>query len=330
LEAAMMLGRRGYPVVLAEAGEDVGGRVALEARLPGLAAWIRVIDYRRSQLARLSNVEVGVGSRLDAAEAASYGFDHIAVATGARWRGDGVGRWHTRPLDLGPAVQVLTPDDLLRGTLPDGERVLVFDDDHYFMGGALCEVLRNAGREVTLVTPESLASAWTTNTMEQGRIQGRLLGLGVDVVVSRALVRAGNGSAVTACVFTEAEREHACDAVVLVTGRRPTTPCPRSAARWCSWLRRGLSPPESGTVPDSQPGDHVRGDQRDRALLELGIRVEDADRVEAGVQPPADLGDDLVRRAGQREVLQPLVRHALGHGLLAAPLDQGGQLVRDP
>jgi dimethylamine/trimethylamine dehydrogenase len=221
LEAAMMLGRRGYAVVLAEAGDDVGGRVAVEARLPGLAAWVRVVDYRRSQLARLPNVEVGVGSSLDAAEAASYGFDHIAVATGARWRGDGVGRWHTRSLDLGPGVQVLTPDDLLRGALPDGERVLVFDDDHYFMGGALCEVLRNAGREVTLVTPESLASAWTTNTMEQGRIQGRLLGLGVDVVVSRALVRAGNGSAVTACVFTDQEREHPCDAVVLVTGRLP-------------------------------------------------------------------------------------------------------------
>ena len=65
---------------------------------------------------------------------------------------------------------MLTPDDLLRGSLPDGDRVLVYDDDHYFMGGALCEVLRMAGREVTLVTPEPLASAWTTNTMEQGRI----------------------------------------------------------------------------------------------------------------------------------------------------------------
>jgi dimethylamine/trimethylamine dehydrogenase len=118
-------------------------------------------------------------------------------------------------------VQVLTPDDVLRGTLPDGDRVLVYDDDHYFMGGALCEVLRNAGRQVTLVTPESLASAWTTNTMEQGRIQGRLLEMGVEVVVSRALARAGNGSATTACVFTEAEREHPCDAVVLVTGRLP-------------------------------------------------------------------------------------------------------------
>jgi dimethylamine/trimethylamine dehydrogenase len=221
LEAAMMLGRRGYDVVLAEAGADIGGRVPLEARLPGLAAWIRVVDYRRSQLARLPNVEVGVSSRLDAAEAASYGFDHIALATGARWRDDGVGRWHTRPIDLAPGVQVLTPDDLLRGSLPDGERVLVYDDDHYFMGGALAEVLRAAGRAVTLVTPESLASAWTVNTMEQGRIQGRLLGLGVEVVVSRALARAGGGRAVTSCVFTDAEREHECDAVVLVTGRLP-------------------------------------------------------------------------------------------------------------
>jgi dimethylamine/trimethylamine dehydrogenase len=221
LEAAVMLGRRGYDVVLAEAADDIGGRVALEARLPGLAPWIRVADYRRSQLARLPNVEVGVGSRLDAAEAVSYGFDHIVLATGARWRGDGVGRWHTRPIELGSGVRVLTPDDLLRGTLPDGERVLVYDDDHYFMGGALAEVLRAAGREVTLVTPEPLVSAWTTNTMEQGRIQGRLLGLGVEVVVSRALVRAGDGRAATACVFTGAGREHECDAVVLVTGRLP-------------------------------------------------------------------------------------------------------------
>jgi dimethylamine/trimethylamine dehydrogenase len=221
LEAAMMLGRRGYEVVLAEADEDVGGRVAVEARLPGLAPWIRVVDYRRAQLAKLPNVEVGVGSRLTADEARSYGFDHIAVATGARWRADGVGRWHTRPLELGPGVQVLTPDDLLAGARPDGERVLVYDDDHYYLGGILAELLQREGRSVTLVTPEPLASAWTVNTMEQTRIQTGLLEAGVDVRVSRALARAGSGQAVSACVFTEREVEHACDAVVLVTGRLP-------------------------------------------------------------------------------------------------------------
>jgi dimethylamine/trimethylamine dehydrogenase len=221
LEAAVMLGKRGYDVVLAEAGAELGGRVALEARLPGLAAWIRVVDYRRGQLQRLANVEVGVGSRLTADEAHSYGFDHVAVATGARWRGDGVGRWHTRPIAIEADARVLTPDDLLEGARPDGERVVVFDDDHYYMGGVLAEVLAREGRHVTLVTPEPLVSAWTVNTMEQTRIQARLLELGVEVTVSRALVGVGGGRAVTACVFTGREREHACDAVVMVTGRLP-------------------------------------------------------------------------------------------------------------
>jgi dimethylamine/trimethylamine dehydrogenase len=222
LEAAVMLGRRGYEVVLAEAADDLGGRVAVEARLPGLAAWIRVVDYRRGQLKRLPSVEVGLGSRLTAEEAHSYGFDHIAVATGSRWRGDGVGRWHTRPIEIGEGVQTLTPDDLLAGARPDGERVVLYDDDHFYMGGVLAELLAREGRHVTLVTPESLVSAWTVNTMEQARIQGRLLELGVEVSVSRTLVGVSGGRAVTACVFTGRELEHACDAVVLVTGRLPS------------------------------------------------------------------------------------------------------------
>src|SRR6201999_2191716 len=41
LEAAMALGKRGYEVVLAEAGRELGGRVLRAARLPGLAARIR-------------------------------------------------------------------------------------------------------------------------------------------------------------------------------------------------------------------------------------------------------------------------------------------------
>jgi dimethylamine/trimethylamine dehydrogenase len=90
------------------------------------------------------------------------------------------------------------------------------------MGGVLAELLRGEGCQVTLVTPEPLVSAWTVNTMEQNRIQTRLLEMGVVVSVSRALARAGAGSAVTSCVFTEREHEHACDTVVLVTGRLPS------------------------------------------------------------------------------------------------------------
>jgi dimethylamine/trimethylamine dehydrogenase len=57
--------------------------------------------------------------------------------------------------------------------------------------------------------------------MEQTRIQTRLLEAGVEVAGSRALVSAGGGAAVSACVFTGREREHPCDAAVIVAGRLP-------------------------------------------------------------------------------------------------------------
>ncbi len=220
LEAAMSLGRRGYDVVLAEATAELGGRVVGEARLPGLAAWIRVVDYRKAQLERLRNVEVAFGDALTADEILSYEFDHVAVATGSRWRSDGVGRRHTRPLELA-AAQVLTPDDVLAGARPNGHRVVLFDDDHYYLGGVLAELLVGEGHHLTLVTPEPRVSEWTVNTMEQHRIQRRLLELGVETMTSHVLVGAAAGVARVACAYTERERELPCDTLVLVTSRLP-------------------------------------------------------------------------------------------------------------
>ena len=160
----------------------------------------------RSQLARLPNVEVG------ARQPRSTGRGGFATAsttspfaTGARWRGDGVGRWHTRPLEIGPGVQVLTPDDLLAGARPDGERVVVFDDDHYYMGGVLAELLAREGREVTLVTPGAAGlgvdgrTRWSRTASSAGCSSSAS-----RCVVSRALVPAGAGGRRRACVFTDA------------------------------------------------------------------------------------------------------------------------------
>ena len=221
LEAAMALGKRGYEVVLAEATDRLGGRVAREARLPGLATWIRVVDYRRGQLAKLPGVELAFGSRLEADEILSYGFDHVALATGARWRRDGSARWHTRPIPIGDGVAVLTPDDLMAGERPAGDRVVLFDDDHYYMGGVLAELLVADGKQVTLVTPAARVSEWTVNTMEQQRIQRRLLDQGVRILTTQVLAAADAGAVQLACAYTERQQELACDALVLVTARDP-------------------------------------------------------------------------------------------------------------
>jgi dimethylamine/trimethylamine dehydrogenase len=223
LEAAVSLGQRGYDVVLADADPRIlGGRVALEARLPGLAAWIRVVDYRLAQLRRLRNVEIARGSTVTAEEVRHYDFDHVAVATGARWRADGVGRASLHPLPIGDGPETMTPDELLRGAMPAGERIVIYDDDHYYMGGALAERLATAGKHVTLVTPQPRVSAWTEHTMEQRRIHVRLVDLGVSLVLSHSLTSAGVDGVRFACTYTGQEKVLAADGLVLVTARLPS------------------------------------------------------------------------------------------------------------
>ena len=221
LEAAMSLGRRGYEVMLAEGTNDLGGRVALEARLPGLAAWIRVVDYRLGQLERLPNVEIARGSTVTADEILGYEFDHVAVATGCHWRADGLGRATLQPVPLGNGLEVVTPDTILRGELPAGEHVVVYDDDHYYLGGVLAELFAAAGRKVTLVTPEARVSAWTENTMEQHRVHVRLAEAGVEIVLSQVLTSAGSGAVELGCAYTGRPLTLPADALVLLTARLP-------------------------------------------------------------------------------------------------------------
>src|SRR5437660_268320 len=88
LECALSLGRRGYEVSVAEAADEIGGRLRFETRLPGLAAWGRVLDWRRAQLERLPNVSIYRGNRLTAEEILELGNTHVVIATGARGASD--------------------------------------------------------------------------------------------------------------------------------------------------------------------------------------------------------------------------------------------------
>ncbi|THF57056.1 oxidoreductase [Ollibium composti] len=219
LEAARALGLRGYQVALAEAGTELGGRVARECRLPGLSAWGRVRDYRQYQIGKMANVDVYFDSRLTADDILAFGFQNVAIATGSTWRRDGVARAHVVPMPIDPAMPVYTPDDLMDGKAPSGN-VVLFDDDHYYMGGVLAELMARQGAKVTLVTPSAYVSDWTRNTLEQGAIHRRLAELGVEIVLNRSVTRIAGGGVKTACVYTGTEQEMDADAVVLVASRQ--------------------------------------------------------------------------------------------------------------
>jgi dimethylamine/trimethylamine dehydrogenase len=220
LEAATWLGRRGYETMLTDRATELGGRVLREAALPGLHAWRRVADWRIGQLRRDSNVTLLPDNDITAEIALDTDFTLIALATGAIWRADGTGRSHATQLPGLGTLPVFTPDDILSGCLPAG-RVVLFDDDHYYMGGVIAELLAASGCTVTYVTPESLASAWTVNTAEQPRIQKRLIEQCSEVCVSTKLSALDAGHAILSCVFTGKRRQVAADAAVLVTAQMP-------------------------------------------------------------------------------------------------------------
>ena len=220
LEAAHILGKRGYIVTLADAAGEPGGRVTLESRLPGLAEWARVRDYRITQLRSLPQVSMYLGSQLSAAEVREFGADHVLIATGACWRRDGRGRWHSRPIAGLYAAAVLTPDDLMHGARPEGE-VTIFDDDHYYMAPVIAVLLARAGARVTYVTTNGSVSEWSHYTGEQERTQQQLLELGVRIQVSTA-VEGFDGSAVTlGCVYSGRTWQQSAATLVMVTSREP-------------------------------------------------------------------------------------------------------------
>ena len=242
LEAAQALGKRGYEVTLAETGTELGGRVNRESRLPGLSAWGRVRDHREQQLHQLANVRIYFDSELDAASVLEFGFPRVVVATGARWRRDGVGHRWTRPMPIADGARVLSPDDVMDGTtLPAGRRVVVWDDDHYYMGGLMAEVLADMGCETHYLTPACEVSTWTRATMEQHSIHARLLEKGVKIHPFANLDAVREGGITASCVFTGHAEEVEADAVVLVTSREAEDCLARGLeARAADWADAGI------------------------------------------------------------------------------------------
>ena len=220
LEAARAAGQRGYAVTLAEAGTELGGHLNALARLPGLSTWARVRDWRIGQLHKLPNVELFLDSRLDAAQVLEFGFDHVAIATGSSWRRDGMGRSHRSPIAGWDQGSVATPDAIIAGAAVEGP-VVIYDDDHYFMASVLAEKLAGEGHSVVYVTPASQAAIWTNNTMEQGRIQARLMDLGVELVLGRRLVTISDEEVELECVYSGNRTWVEAGTTVPVTMRDP-------------------------------------------------------------------------------------------------------------
>lgn len=219
LECARTLGERGYTVLLSEKSRELGGRINREAKLPGMSTYLRVRDWRLGQINKLPNVSIFRESLMDRSAVLETSADHVFIATGARWRRDGISRLNGEALPFN-GMKVLTPDDIMDGATPSG-RVVIYDEDHYYMGGLLAEKLANSGGDVTLVTSASEISAFTENTLEVQRIARRLHECGVRMVTHHVLAGAESDKALFRHRHTEQCFPLDTGTLVLVTARNP-------------------------------------------------------------------------------------------------------------
>ena len=221
LEAALTLGLRGATVLLAEASDEPGGRVSREARLPGLSEWARVRDWRLSQLRRMANVSLYPASPMAVDDVMATGAPHVLVATGSLWRADGRGRSHPGPIASFADPRTITPDQLLDGARPASGPVVIFDDEGYHIAAGLADLLAGEGYVVTYVTPFGTVADWTGYTVEQTRLQARLIERGARIVTSHMVSGLAPGEALLSCTYSGRETRLPCGAFIPVTSREP-------------------------------------------------------------------------------------------------------------
>ena len=170
MECAMVLGKRDMSAVhLVEGAKEIGGCVNWISKLGhsdgkenlfrgtarGLGEWSRIVNYRQIQLDKLRNVEVHPNSRLSAEEVLDYGAEIVIVATGCHFATDGLNAATHEPIAGADASLdwQMTPDQVVAGTKQIGKRVLVLENEAYFMGVSVAQKLAGEGHEVHLRDP---------------------------------------------------------------------------------------------------------------------------------------------------------------------------------
>lgn len=228
LECAITLARRGVEAIhLVDAEREVGGHFRWVPRLPGLAEWSRVIDYRKTMCEQLRNLAVVTNKRLSLDEILDYGADRVVLATGSHWARDGLNGITQAPIPGADAAldHVHTPEEVVAdGADRIGQRVLVYDCEGYFTGLSISERLALEGREVIYVTPLSSPGPYLELTMEQEGMIARLGELGARLF-SGAVIEEFETNCARGALRSDASQKLSweADSFVLVTQRVPNS-----------------------------------------------------------------------------------------------------------
>lgn len=172
LEAAWVAAARGHQVTLFSAGKSVGGKLALDARLPGHAGVAQVPAWQHRR-AEQFGVHLRLGEIATAAAIHALGPDAVVLATGAEMR---------KPeLDVTDGVMLSTREYAFEAPASNGGTAVLYDHDQTASTYAVAEALAAAHTRVVLITPRTQI-AQAVNYCSVIGIHRRLRTLGVDIV----------------------------------------------------------------------------------------------------------------------------------------------------
>ena len=139
LAFATVAAQRGHKVTLFDSADEIGGQFNLAKRIPGKEEFHETLRYYRVMLEKLE-VDVRLGSRVDADALREGGFDEVVLATGIKPR--------TPEIEGIDHPRVVSYIDALTGRKPIGERVAVIGAGG--IGFDVSEFLVHQGASVSL------------------------------------------------------------------------------------------------------------------------------------------------------------------------------------
>jgi 2,4-dienoyl-CoA reductase-like NADH-dependent reductase (Old Yellow Enzyme family) len=146
LEAARVLAERGHSVEVLEATGAAGGQILLAARNPRRREMIGIVDWRLSELERLS-VPIRYNVFAEAGDILERKPDLVVIATG--------GIAQNPLLEAGDDLVVSSWDIIAGAIKPEGP-VLLYDDNGAHTGMTAAEMIAASGAELEIVSPERM------------------------------------------------------------------------------------------------------------------------------------------------------------------------------
>ena len=190
LEAARVSAERGHEVILAEAGDRLGGQFRLAGMQPRRGQIIDLLDWYARQLSQLG-VEIRLNTFLEAEEIKEFAADKTVLATGSFPNDTGFQKAipHVEKL---PGIElggVFSAEDVMARRARPGKRVILLDEGGNWKGCGTAWKLAEEGHQVILVTPDPLVGKELQRTAADYPLRQRLAKLGVRFILESAITK---------------------------------------------------------------------------------------------------------------------------------------------